>query len=667
MAAEESFGISFTPLIDDSYEGSTLGKAQNITFSQGKTGLGAVLGSPDSSIRYEPNAFAGKSGRIEFDFRLTKKMPAGRKHWCLLSDVGASSARLGNIVVMWPGDEKTLNFGIFDGNAFHWCKSKTTDWQPDRWYHLSLSYGIDGMSLGLDGIVEATDPWTGGLADTGKTLGYHDGFMDTPKVQIDNFRTFRRDSDMLELTPECFSPNNDGIADTCTIRYGLARKSTVTLDVIDRSGKILKRLVKPGTTLLPGEYEIAWNGSGRHDGEYTVRLSFNSHEGEKTFEKKVRIDNRWKWKKNAAIDKSFFPIGVWYFNEDDATGSLQRTIKDDAKAKNYYDRTMDDLGSHGINFAVLNWTPQNHWKMALDAAGRNGIKCIVHMDKINDLVASGPIEDWSALCDKASALVKDVKDRPEVAGYYIVDEPLATPMMAKNIRQARQAIETVDPKHTGFSCMMPCVEYEYLMKNVDYQALVLDCYVIGKDWNGDFTPYTTQLARAQRCVDDKKPYWIILQTFATKTWGSIPTPEAIRAQVWLGLAYGAKGVIYFIYQSTTQIQGECLVGLVGMDLKPTDNRWSEVAKINSDVSKLAPTLVTLKQSKRKVSLSPGITSTAFVGPKGDEYVIVVNPDTKKVANVSWTLGAATDVLTGNPISKTISLPAGGGKLIRLNK
>lgn len=647
--------------------GSTLGKSQDISFAEGKDGQGTVLNSAQSQIEYAPEAFGEKSGKIELDFKLMEKMPAGNKHWCLFSDIGSGGAHIGNIVVLWPCDEKTLNFGIFDGYKYHWCKSKATDWQPGVWHHIAMTYGATGMALEIDGSVDATDAWTGGLANTAKILGYHDGFMDSAKVEIDNFKTFRRDTDSFDVTPTCISPNHDGVCDTCTIKYGVAYESKVTMDVQDSSGRILKRLVKPTKAIRPGEYSCEWNGSGAKDGEYAIVCTVESVQGTKHYNQKVKIDNRWKWKKTSAIDKSFFPIGVWFFNEDDAMGSLKRVIKDDAKAKEYYDYTMDDLGRHGINFAVLNWTPKQHWGMALDAAGKNNIKCIVHLDEINEVVAAGPIQDWGSLCDKAASLVKNVKDRPEVAGYYIVDEPLATPLMAKNIKLARQAIEAADPKHTGFSCMMPCVEYEYLMKNVDYQGLVLDCYVIGKNWNGDFKPYTDQLARAQRCVGDKKPYWIIMQTFATKSWGDVPTPEAIRAQIWLGLAYGAKGVIYFIYQSTTEIQGECLVGLVGMDLKPHDNRWSEVARINADVTKLSPILTTLKQSKRKVDLSSAVTSRAFVDPIGNEYVILVNPDTKKSVEVPWTLSPATDALSGESVTKTVSLPAGGGRLLKFNK
>ena len=360
--------------------------------------------------------------------------------------------------------------------------------------------------------------------------------------------------------------------------------------------------------------------------------------------------------------KDFFPVGVWYFWEDDAS-YINRHVDDPKQARQYYERTIGELADHGINLIIANWTPKDHRKMVLDIAQEHSVKVIVHLDEVNAVVGKGEAGDKEDLLGIASRAVENLKKHPAVAGYYIIDEPSNSPDMAKRIAQAKQVLETVDPKHPAFSCLLG--GYEDLLKTVDYHVLLIDIYPLGTSWSGDFSGYISELERGSRNAGDR-PLWVILQAFGKPNAWKVPTPEEIRAEVWLALAHGAKGIVYFLYQSTTGYQSEWLQGMVDMDLKQPDGRLEEIGKINADLHKLAPTLLNLKPAEFEIPFaSDMIIAKGFVDDKGARYVILANKDTRITATGRWTGDPPTDVLTGLRIRPLVILKPGAGRLLRL--
>lgn len=157
------------------------------------------------------------------------------------------------------------------------------------------------------------------------------------------------------------------------------------------------------------------------------------------------------------------------------------------------------------------------------------------------------------------------------------------------------------------------------------------------------------------------------QIFGKPNAWKIPTPEEIRAQVWLSLAYGTKGFIHFVYQSTTGIQGEWLQGVLDIDLNTVDGRLNELQQINADIKKLEPVLLSLTPADFKLPEMPdAVVAKAYLGTKDTRYVIIANKDTKNGVELPWEI-SAKDVLTGKTISGKITLPPGGGKVLRLGK
>ena len=85
-----------------------------------------------------------------------------------------------------------------------------------------------------------------------------------------------------------------------------------------------------------------------------------------------------------------------------------------------------------------------------------------------------------------------------------------------------------------------------------------------------------------------------------------PTVEEIRAQVWVALACGARGIVHFIYQSTTTVDGCGIAGLVDAELNPDGDRLAGIAQINSELTRLAPVLSTLRPDSAPAADGPDV-------------------------------------------------------------
>jgi len=651
---------SFELLAQDDFDSVLVGRPTDVRLVNGLEGYGAAFVLPTSTIAYPPKAFATKAGRIEVDLTFTEPLLADHKFFTLLSDVGSGNSFAGAINVHWRDKSNKLEFQIFDGKTHHTCTSETAEWKPGKWYTLAFDYGPDGMSLEVDGITESRNPYTGGLAPTTKSFGYKDAVVSPPPVILDNIMTYRKHVDSLEVKPTVYSPNDDSYNDTCLINYSIADNSSVTFELVDKDSKVVKEILSR-KDVDQGEYTYSWSGTGFPSGEYTVKMTLTSQGRKKQYTVPLVVDTRWKWQKATPTVDKYLPIGAWFFAESDAS-YIKTHIDDEAKAKQYYETSMADLKAHGINLIVANWTPVDHRQMMLDAAQKNGIKVIVHLDEVNDFIAKGKLEQAYPLYESYSKLVNTVKSHPAVAGYYIVDEPSNATDETERISYVKHLIEALDPQHPCFSCLLG--KYEPTLKEVDYQALVVDIYPVRPGWEESWQEYQKELDRGIKNAGER-PLWVILQAFGKKGSWITPTPEQIEAQVWMALASGAKGAIYFIYQSTTDKQGEWLIGLVDMDMKPVDKRFDALKNLNAKLEKIAPVVLTLKRASFSLPIIPaGVMASPFQTEGGAKYLFVVNKNTKEPASMPWSLGGV-DTVTGAKLGSRLELRPGQGTLIKL--
>jgi hypothetical protein len=187
------------------------------------------------------------------------------------------------------------------------------------------------------------------------------------------------------------------------------------------------------------------------------------------------------------------------------------------------------------------------------------------------------------------------------------------------------------------------------------------------------------LDRARQAAGDGL-LWVIPQCFGFggPNPHGIPVPHEVSLMVWEAIAHGAKGIIYFIYQSTTNVQGEWLRGIVDENLQPMDHRYEEVRRLNAALSKVADVLLPLRwQPDALASSDPGVDVQSFRHPDGTSYLCVVNQDTHADVKAplrfdpqyAGQIEGVEDVATGERLDSdggvVVSLGPGEGKVLRL--
>ena len=116
------------------------------------------------------------------------------------------------------------------------------------------------------------------------------------------------------------------------------------------------------------------------------------------------------------------------------------------------------------------------------------------------------------------------------------------------------------------------------------------------------------------------PFWYWMQAH---NWpGSLrdPYPKEIRAMASLGLAYGTKGIWYFLYTSINSVP---CIGLVSEDFIPND-KWYEAQAINNDLQAMTPDILHLNWQSAFTS-GDVVPDGSFVqGISGADYIEIAN-------------------------------------------
>ena len=668
-------------VLDETYDAPPRGKLEGgASLVPGQTGQAVKL-EGTASVLYDGLDLPREQGRIELDLcphaPITPRTDG--KHWMLLSDVGAGSAWPGATVIYWDRETAQLGYGYFEG-GWKWLIAKDVEWSVGTWRHLAFTYGPAGRTLEIDGQVVARDAHARGIDPRALRLGYFDAYSVAAPVLVDNLRISGELADAIRCDWRVVCPAKDDLLDTVTLTWSVGEPGTATLALVDDAGRVVAPILGP-KAVEPGVYRTPFDGGQARTGEYQVRLSIARGDAVTQQTTPLAVERELRWKPAANRMDRRFPLGVWYFWEDDAS-YINRRIDDQEKVRAYFERTMADLKRLGVNTIVANWTPRDHRQLLLDTATRHGLRVIVHLDEVNAFLwdhSRFARENYVAAFREA---VGTVKRHPATLGYYLVDEPTPTPENAQKIEIAKKIIEALDPERPGFSCLLG--NYDDLFRQVGYHVLLVDIYpVYTQRLQGDVLHGYISAVDHAREVAAGKPVWVIPQCFGfgKPQPRAIPTPNEVSLMVWEAIAHGAKGIVYFIYQSTTGIQGEWLQGIVNMDLEPLDHRHAEVQRVNAAVRKLAPTLLKLHWEKNDVATAstPNVDVQAFRHANGRRYLCVVNQDTHAAvtANLEFTLSAAPkvrqvrDVATGARVGDSsgasIRLEPGEGKLLEVGE
>jgi hypothetical protein len=338
------------------------------------------------------------------------------------------------------------------------------------------------------------------------------------------------------------------------------------------------------------------------------------------------------WKNGPAPDPSYFPIGVW----------LQGT----AQAERYKQA--------GVNLYIALYRGPTEKDLAqLKAAGMR------------------------VVCSQ-NALALQHKDDPTIAGWLLPDEPdnaqevrdpatgrrsWGAPVKPEEVlrryQKARDADPTrpvllnlgqgvTNPKWKGRGSQGKPEDYPQYVKAADIVSF--DIYPVASVDETGGGPVQLPLVgqgvdRLVKWTDGKKPVWNCLECTGIRGADHKATPKQVRAEAWLSIVHGSRGIVWFVHQFQPTFNEHAL-----LDDPPM---LEAVTKLNHQIQELAPVL------NSQEAAQPAAVKSANDGPgidvltkrhEGATYLFAVVPH-DKAAKASFTVPGLPEHATAEVIGE----------------
>lgn len=242
---------------------------------------------------------------------------------------------------------------------------------------------------------------------------------------------------------------------------------------------------------------------------------------------------------------------------------------------------------------TLTWTPE----AGLDVARRHGLKAM-----LQDGLLAPEVLDDPARRAQLDALIDRVKGHPAMEAYYLTDEPGAGAFagLGRLVEHLRQR----DPAHLAYINLFPTYANneqlgtpgdtvnayrEHLRRFVETVKPALisyDHYHFFKNRDGD--QYFLNLSMIRRtALDAGLPFLNIIQASTIEKSWRLPNAQELRFLVYTTLAYGGRGISYFLHSGPASYGGLYQDG-VRMPLA------DDVAKLNREINAFGPVLMNLR-------------------------------------------------------------------------
>jgi len=270
------------------------------------------------------------------------------------------------------------------------------------------------------------------------------------------------------------------------------------------------------------------------------------------------------WTQGLPRDPSHFPIGVW--------------LQDPALAPKYRDL--------GINVYV-------------------GLRNLSRPEQLDPLREAG-----MRVILRADEAAPRFRDDRGVAGWMLEDEPdsaqllgpckgYGPPVPPEDVAQEYRRLRSEDPTRPillnlgpgaawdncparGSRRLMPDDYIEYARGG---DILSFNFYPVNRDEaevSGRLEFMAPGVDRLRAASRGRKPVWAFVETTPIRDETRRPSPRAVRAEVWMALIHGARGIVYFAHRFRPRFNESGLLA--------DDEMTRAVAAINREVRDLAPVL-----------------------------------------------------------------------------
>lgn len=234
---------------------------------------------------------------------------------------------------------------------------------------------------------------------------------------------------------------------------------------------------------------------------------------------------------------------------------------------------------------------------ALDLCGANGLRGMVCDSRLGP--KSVRDKDFAETFD---AVVKDYSSHPALWGYYIVDEPSAEAF--NHIGDVSRYLLEKDPKHIPYVNLLPTYATEEQLgtwtyeQHVDEFCKVVKPKIISYDHyallnDGSIRPdcfQNLEIIRRQS-IKHKTPFAFTVLSVNCNVYKDQAEAE-LRWQAFTALAYGARGIMYFTYNTPHDPNWNFHDAIIDANGKPTA-KYGFARDINGEIKKLGPTLMRL--------------------------------------------------------------------------
>lgn len=484
-----------------------------------------------------------------------------------------------------------------------------------------------------------------------------------------------------DVKPYKISPASiDGINDYCTITYSLRgiyeAGKTIDVTIYDENGTEVRKLVNDREDWM--EAKEKWDGKNNSgitvpNGLYTVDV--RRSDGVVFLRKNVQVQGGPFYQaatSNSA--KNYFPKGVWFEG-----GNIPFEAN---AARSYLDICFNDIKNANCNTVYLsNWNSNpTVVSVTLEKAKQYGLYVIGYPGSgalfknwggsnwaAEGLYINDEYELNSQMTSLANLVLNDVNASQHI-GFLLYDEPRYDYLydieeFSEHLSLMRRMLEAISP--TRFTVIDYCMpeDASYFYHKNQTQALSIDLYPcspaysvgnfkhIGGYENADYErSFDVSTLQVREELTNEAPVWPIIQMQETTTVFRDPEATEIRAMVYESIGRGAKGMAYFMYQSTIGWRG-----MVDYDYTKRQDYYT-VQQLNSEIEALKPTILDMRRIANVATTSGGggganvnpydsgyasadITSHESVST-GNGYLVVVNHDCLNTQNVTINIDRA---------------------------
>lgn len=336
-----------------------------------------------------------------------------------------------------------------------------------------------------------------------------------------------------------------------------------------------------------------------------------------------------RWPNGPSSDPSFFPIMVWMQSPDNAA------------------RFRD----HGVNFFTGLW--QGPTDAQLAGLASTGMPAACSQAGVWDQHLDDPaIEAWLQPDQPDNAQLQSdgtyggcIEPASVIADYRTMSEHDPTRPIFMNLGRG-----VVDPNWEGRgSCGGRSDMYPEYANGAD--VLTLITYPVNAGLPLDTVARGIDALRGY--VVDEKP--VIAAVEATDIAGAGgPTPEQIRAEVWLALVHGASGIQYFCHRTDPDVSETACID----DATTGD----AMRAVDAEVNDLAPVLNTpslASGATTETTPASAVVDTMMKRSGGSTYLFAASPESGSVT-ARFVLGDGADSGTVDVLGENRTLPVAGG-------